>query len=117
MTAPRFYKLETYVPPEYAEAVKEALAAAGAGRWGAYERCFWSTAGSGEFRPLAGAHPFLGAVGAVERVAEIKLETLCPAERVDAAVAALKESHPYEVPAFYLTPVGGPEFMKGETQQ
>ena len=109
MTAAKFYKLETYVPPEYAEVVKSALAAAGAGRWGNYDRCFWSTAGTGEFRPLDGARPFLGSVGAVESVPEIKLETLCPAESVDAVIAALKSSHPYEVPAFYLTPVEGPE--------
>ena len=30
----RYYKLETYVPEDHAEAVKEALAAAGAGRMG-----------------------------------------------------------------------------------
>ena len=112
MTEAKFYKLETYVPPEYAEVVKTALAAAGAGRWGAYDRCFWSTAGTGEFRPLAGANPFLGRVGEVEPTSEIKLETLCPAACVDAAVAALKASHPYEVPAFYLTPVRGPELTE-----
>ena len=112
MTEAKFYKLETYVPPEYAEAVKAALAAAGAGRWGAYDRCFWSTAGTGEFRPLAGANPFLGRVGEVVSTPEIKLETLCPAECVGAVVAALKASHPYEVPAFYLPPVRGPELME-----
>ena len=112
MTEAKFYKLETYVPPEYAEAVKTALADAGAGRWGAYDHCFWSTPGTGEFRPLAGAKPFLGRVGEVESTPEIKLETICPTDRVEAAVAALKASHPYEVPAFYLTPVRGPEITK-----
>ena len=112
MTDAKFYKLETYVQADHAEAVKAALAAAGAGRWGAYDRCFWSTAGTGEFRPLAGANPFLGRVGEVETVHEVKLETLCPADRVDAVIAALKASHPYEVPAFYLTPVPGPELTE-----
>ena len=52
----RYYKLETYVPEDFAEAVKEALAAAGAGRMGDYDHCFWQTLGAGEFRALESAH-------------------------------------------------------------
>jgi hypothetical protein len=35
-----------------------------------------------------------------ERVAELRLETVFPAERQDEVLAALRESHPYEEPAF-----------------
>lgn len=101
-----YYKLETYVPEEFADAVKNALAAAGAGKFGDYDHCFWQTVGTGEFRPLDTAHPFIGSAGGgLERVREVKLETICPADRRGEVVAALKAAHPYECCAYYLFPV------------
>lgn len=101
-----WYKLETYVPEEFAERVKTAMAAAGAGKLGDYEHCFWQTAGVGEFRPLASARPFIGTPdGEVEKVREIKLETICRAPDRARVVAALKAAHPYECCAYYLYPV------------
>ena len=101
-----YYKLETYVPEEFAEAVKDALAAAGAGTLGDYDHCFWQTVGTGEFRPLAAAHPFIGSAGGeLEHVREVKLETICSAADRFHVVAALKAAHPYECCAYYLFPV------------
>ena len=101
-----YYKLETYVPEDFAGKVKDALAAAGAGKLGNYDHCFWQTSGTGEFRPLETAHPFIGvAGGGLEKVREIKLETICPADRRREIVAALKAAHPYECCAYYLFPV------------
>ncbi len=99
----RYFKLETFVPPEYVEKVKSALAEAGAGRYGDYDRCFWSVPGTGEFRPLAGSHPFRGREGEVCRTPEIKLETLVAEPALPAVKAALKASHPYETPVCYVT--------------
>ncbi len=93
-------KLVVFVPPEALEAVREAVFAAGAGRIGAYERCSWSTEGTGTFRALPGASPAVGEVGEEERVRELRLETVFPEERHDDIVAALREAHPYEEPAF-----------------
>jgi hypothetical protein len=39
-------------------------------------------------------------VGAEERVAELRLETVFPAEQQDEVIAALRQAHPYEEPAF-----------------
>ena len=106
----KFFKLETYVPEEFAEAVKAALAAAGAGKLGDYDRCFWQTVGTGEFRPLATAHPFIGSAGGgIEKVREVKLETICPADRRREVIEALKAAHPYECCAYYLFPVEMPD--------
>ena len=88
------------VPPDALAAVREALFGAGAGRIGDYERCSWSTGGTGTFRPLAGASPAVGEVGAEEHVPEHRLETVFPADRQDEVVAALRGAHPYEEPAF-----------------
>jgi hypothetical protein len=94
------YKICFYVPESHLEAVKEALFIAGAGRIGNYDRCSWQCLGEGQFRPLAGSQPAIGQQGLVERVAEYKVELVCSSEDIQAAVAALKTSHPYEEPAY-----------------
>ena len=93
-------KLVVFVPAESLDAVRDALFAAGAGRIGAYERCSWYTEGTGTFLGGAGTAPAIGRAGVEERVAEVRLETVFPAERRDEVVAALREAHPYEEPAF-----------------
>lgn len=99
--------ITVYVPEGYAGAVKEAAFAAGAGRIGNYDGCCWETAGTGQFRPLAGSQPFSGTVGAVAREPELKLEMLCPAAVVAAVLAAIRAAHPYETPVLFAAPVQG----------
>jgi hypothetical protein len=89
-----------FVPREALEAVRDAVFAAGAGRIGAYERCSWYTEGTGTFRGGEGTRPSIGAAGREERVSELRLETVFPADRHDEVVAALRRAHPYEEPAF-----------------
>jgi hypothetical protein len=93
-------KLVVFVPADALEEVRDALFAAGAGRIGDYERCSWYAEGTGTFRPLAGAEPTIGTIGKEERVPELRLETVFPAELQDEVVAALRHAHPYEEPAF-----------------
>jgi dinuclear metal center YbgI/SA1388 family protein len=97
-----FDKLVVFVPVEHAMRLVDALAAAGAGRIGDYERCAWTTDGVGTFRPLPGAEPSVGSVGRVESVAETRVEMVVPAPRRGDVVAALRAAHPYEEPAFDL---------------
>jgi hypothetical protein len=100
-----FQQITVYVPESHLDAVKNALFSAGAGRIGAYDMCCWQTAGIGQFRPLEGSDPFIGEPGRVETVKEWKLELLCSGERLAAALAAMKEAHPYETPAFHVSKV------------
>jgi dinuclear metal center YbgI/SA1388 family protein len=95
-------KLVTFVPAEHVEAVSRALFAAGAGRIGQYSSCSFRAAGTGTFFGGEGTHPVVGAAGRLEEVAELRLETVVPARGVEAVVAALRASHPYEEPAFDL---------------
>jgi hypothetical protein len=95
-------KLVVFVPREALADVREALFAAGAGRIGHYERCSWYTAGTGTYLGGRATSPSLGESGREERVAELRLETVYPAEREAEVVAALKAAHPYEEPAFDL---------------
>ena len=96
-------KLVTFVPDADAERLVDALAAAGAGRLGDYERAAFTSTGTGTFTPLAGAAPSIGEVGRREEVAETRVEMVLPAHRRAAVVAALRATHPYEEPAFGLT--------------
>ncbi|MGQ0575574.1 MAG: Nif3-like dinuclear metal center hexameric protein [Pseudonocardia sp.] len=104
---PPLDKIVTFVPtgPDIST-VHEALAEAGAGRIGDYSHCSFATAGTGQFRPLDGAHPTIGAVGRLERVAETKLEMVLPRALRSAVVAALRAVHPYEEPAFDVFELG-----------
>ena len=98
-------KLVVFVPREALDPLREALFAAGAGRIGNYERCSWYTEGTGTFLGGAGSSPSVGQSGREQRVAELRLETVYPEELEAEVVAALREAHPYEQPAFDLYPL------------
>jgi hypothetical protein len=93
-------KLVVFVPESALEAVRDAVFGAGAGRIGDYERCSWYTAGTGTFRGDESTDPSIGEAGREERVPELRLETVFPAERQPDVVAARRAAHPYEEPAF-----------------
>ncbi len=93
-------KLVVFVPEPDAERLLDALAAAGAGRIGAYERCAWTTTGVGTFRPGEGASPTIGRVGDVEHVEETRIEMVMPRPKREAVLSALTAAHPYEEPAY-----------------
>ncbi len=97
----------TFVPDADAERVVDALAAAGAGRVGDYERCAFTSAGTGTFTPLPGADPAVGSVGQRESVAETRVEMVLARPRRTAVVAALRAAHPYEEPAFDVLELAG----------
>lgn len=94
------YKLVFFVPETHVETVKTAIFATGAGRIGDYDSCSWQTLGQGQFRPLEGSQPFLGQKGQVERVSEYRVELVCADQLIERALAALRDAHPYEEPAY-----------------
>jgi dinuclear metal center YbgI/SA1388 family protein len=94
------YKLVVFVPHKALRAVCNAVFAAGAGRIGNYARCGFRSDGRGSFLPLAGARPAVGAGGGRQEVGETRFETVVGADRLDAVVAAMKDAHPYETPAY-----------------
>ena len=103
-------KLVVFVPLDDAERVAEALAGAGAGRIGDYTRCSFRSPGTGTFLPGEGSDPYLGERGRLERVEELRLETVVPAHLARAAVEAATAAHPYEEVALDVYPVeGAPE--------
>jgi hypothetical protein len=94
------YKLSVFIPESHLEPVKNAMFEAGAGRIGDYDCCAWQCLGSGQFRPLDGASPFIGSKGELETVQEYKVEMVCADEHIHTAIDAMKQAHPYEEPAY-----------------
>jgi dinuclear metal center YbgI/SA1388 family protein len=94
------YKLVVFVPLDSVAEVSNAVFAAGAGFIGNYSHCGFTTQGQGSFFPLEGSSPAVGRKGKLEKVPEIRFETIVPAEKLTDCIAAMKKAHPYEEPAF-----------------
>lgn len=95
-------KWSVFVPTAHVAAVREAMFAAGAGEIGNYSHCCWSTSGTGQFLPGAGAEPAVGEIGEVTRVDEDRVEMVARRSVRDGVLTALRAAHPYEEPAFDL---------------
>jgi dinuclear metal center YbgI/SA1388 family protein len=108
---PRQCKVVVFVPEADLGSVMAALFGAGAGDIGQYRECSFRLAGTGSFFGSDASNPTVGQKGRREEVAEWRLETICPEERVEAVVAAMRRAHSYEEPAFDvypLRPASGP---------
>ena len=91
------YKLAVFVPEDAFDAVRQALADAGAGQIGDYEACAFAVEGTGFFRPGADTDPHIGeAGGGVESAQERKLEVEVARWNLRPVLAALDEAHPYD---------------------
>lgn len=98
-------KLVTFVPLAHADKVRAALFAAGAGGIGAYDCCSFNVEGTGTFRALDRAQPFVGQVGRHHSEPEVRLEIVLPGHLQNRVVAALLHAHPYQEVAYDLFPL------------
>jgi dinuclear metal center YbgI/SA1388 family protein len=98
--APDTYKIVVFVPARNVNDVSEAMFDAGAGQMGNYSNCGFKSSGEGSFLPLKGAKPAIGSPGRLEKVDEIRFETIVEGGRLEAVIDAMKRVHPYEMPAY-----------------
>lgn len=98
-------KLVTFVPVADTQRVLDALYAAGAGQIGEYKNCSFRVSGTGTFQPGDGAQPAIGSLGTYHEEPENRLEVLIPTHLQGSVLAALRQVHPYEEVAYYLTPL------------
>lgn len=101
----RFKKLVVFIPQTHVEQVQEAIGQAGAGWIGNYSDCIFQVSGTGTFRPRDGANPYIGTSGTLERVAEVRLETIITEAIQPQVVKAMLQAHPYEEVAYDLYPL------------
>lgn len=98
-------KLVTFVPVAQTQQVLNTLYQAGAGQIGKYKNCSFRVPGTGTYQPGEGAQPAIGEVGAYHEEAENRIEVILPTHSQNQILAALREAHPYEEVAYYLTPL------------
>lgn len=99
-------KLVTFVPSDHFDAVRLALAEAGAGRIGRYDACAFGTKGSGFFKANEGTDPFVGTVDDnITSSSEWRLEVEVERWRLSSILRALRTAHPYEEVAYDIYPV------------
>lgn len=96
------YKLVVFVPEEAVQRVSTALTKAGAGQIGAYSACQFHSVGTGQFQAEAGTNPAIGQIGEIERVAEVRIETVVTELNQKQVIRAMKQAHPYEEVAYDL---------------
>jgi len=87
-----------FVPPDALASVREAMAAAGAGRIGEYRGCSFAASGHGAFVAGETTDPHIGRPGEFTEPAEARLEMVCPRALVPSVIAAAVARHPYEEP-------------------
>ncbi|SDU42362.1 Nif3-like dinuclear metal center hexameric protein [Gordonia westfalica] len=88
------------VPEGNVEQVSEAMFAAGAGAIGDYRDCSWTVVGTGQFEAREDATPTIGEIGTRTHVDEARVEMVAARSIRGSVLAALRNAHPYEEPAF-----------------
>lgn len=99
------YKLAVFTPVDHVNEVVDALSEAGAGHIGNYSHCTFQAPGTGTFKPLEGANPYIGTQHKIERVEELKIETIVPETLLKKVVEAMLKAHPYEEVAYDIYPL------------
>jgi hypothetical protein len=105
------FKVETFIPPEVLDVMREAIARAGGGRLGQYDHCLSATQVLGYWQPLEGAEPYMGTQGQISKATEVKIEVNCKKEHVPEVIQAIRDHHPYEAPLINIIPLANGMFM------
>lgn len=95
------------VPPAQADEVLTAMFDVGAGEVGEYSECAWRVDGAGQFRPGDDANPTIGTARELTRLTETRVELVADRRVRDQVLQALKDSHPYEEPAYDVVELAG----------
>lgn len=96
----KLLKLVTFVPLSKAEQVRLALFGAGAGHIDKYSECSFNVLGEGTFKAGENTNPYVGEIGQQHMEVEVRIEVILTQSLVSPVIKALKDTHPYEVPAY-----------------
>lgn len=104
----KLVKLVVFVPINYADAVRNALFASGAGHIGNYDSCSFNLSGRGSFRGNDLSQPFSGTPGTIHFEEEVRIETILPEYLTQKVIHSMIDAHPYEEVAYDLYPLNNP---------
>lgn len=108
IAGPSTFKVVVFTPETDRDAVLAGAFEAGAGRIGDYAECSFAIPGTGTFFGGESTDPTVGARGRRESVAELRIEMVCPGDRLSAVLAAIRARHSYEEPAIDVYPIETP---------
>lgn len=98
-------KFVVYVPVEHEARLLECILETGAGTIGNYTGCSYRFTGTGTFRPESGAQPFIGAVGELAHVEEVRIETIVKTADLPGVIEEVRKQHPYDTMAYDVYPL------------
>lgn len=96
-------KIVTFIPENHTAEVLDKIHVTGAGKIGEYSGCSFSVTGTGRYTASAAANPAIGSKNSKEEIIENRVEIILPAYLKTKVVDTLKQVHPYEEVAYYLT--------------
>ncbi|MDA8561632.1 NGG1p interacting factor NIF3 [Gammaproteobacteria bacterium] len=96
------YHIIFYSPESHVENIKKQMFNVGAGKIGNYRFCSWQTLGEGQFMPTKNSNAYIGTQNKIEKVKEYKVEMISDNNSIKKVIQALKTSHPYEEPAYFI---------------
>ena len=100
-----FCKLVLYVPAEYEERMLDVLFQTPAGAMGEYSCCTFRNAGKGSFLPGSHSKPFIGQIGVISHVDEVRIETIIKKKDIPLIYSQIRDHHPYQTPAIDIYPL------------
>jgi dinuclear metal center YbgI/SA1388 family protein len=98
-------KLVVFVPKNNAEAVRQAMFNAGAGKIGNYDECSYNLEGIGTFRAGDNTNPYVGEIGKRHSEQEIRIEVILPNYLLNKVIHEMVQVHPYEEVAYDVYPL------------
>jgi dinuclear metal center YbgI/SA1388 family protein len=99
------YKLVVYVPAAYEQEVITSFIETKAGEIGTYSCCSFRNKGKGTFKPGPFSKPFVGNVGEISHIDEVRIETVVRKNDLIGVIDHMKKNHPYETMAYDVYPL------------
>ena len=96
-------KIEFYTPKIHKEKILKKLFELGAGKIGNYNSCSFQVLGKGTYIPKKDSRPYKGSLNKLENSDEVKVELIYQNHIEDILIQTLKENHPYDEVAFFIS--------------
>ena len=90
------YKIETYVPAEALDAIRDAIKDYCCAATDKYTHCMSWRKVQSMWMPINDANPYLGEIDKDQYAEEYEIVFRCKDEDIDKVIRLIKENHPYE---------------------
>ncbi len=101
----KYLKVEVYIPEDFEAKLVNELNEHGYLNYNNYDYVYASCKVLGHFRPKEGAAPYIGKIGEISKVEEIKIEFRIESTERENVENLITLIHPYEEPVIYFTEV------------